>query len=107
MVKVEIKGTEGPLYCPFCGLELVSSTGFEPPCDHVLYMCVEDGGVEYCSPDLDEEELQKKIVEDGMDRATDDILGKKEAIKFFLFDPAPMSNFAVYVAVRTDSLQKK
>jgi len=104
MITVMIDSMDGPLYCPFCAALLVDE-GFQDPCPHTLFMCVEDGGVEYCAPELDADELEEKIDSEGMDEATDNI-NVKNAIKFALYEGAP-SNAAVYVGVKTDVPSKK
>ena len=105
MVKVEIDSMDVPLYCPLCGAELVTKSGFQPPCAHTLFMCVEDGGIEYCSEEVDEGKLEESIQAEGMDQATDSLPIKKY-IKFAMYSEASMSNSACYVGIKTD-LPKK
>lgn len=101
MVRVEIDSMKGQLYCPFCGSELVGQKEeFGIPCQHTLFMCSEDGGIEYCLPELDEDKLEEKIGSDGMDSATDNI-ATKNVVKFAMYEGAP-SNSAIYVGIMTD-----
>lgn len=98
MVKVELKGIEGPLFCPLCGLELIGKRGFQPPCVHVIYMGIDAGGTEFVSPEIDEEKLEESIHAKGMDQTTDK-LKIPGCLKFALYEGAP-SNMAAFVVIK-------
>ncbi len=94
MQRVELEDPGLSLHCPFCGQRTIGDDEGVSPCEHTLFIAV-DEGLEYCSDQIKKEALVESGDYEGWDEATDQ-LQYPQSIKFALYNPPP-SFHGVYI----------
>ena len=87
------------LYCPFCGHLTLTGEPFDASkseCSHLMYVAVNEGGIQYENP-----KFKKELEEYNESMDEDDLIAieAEDAIHFSLCSPAP-SSFGVSVGYK-------